>query len=123
MGVWWGGWVVTQQRKLNSASKVQLQPAHAGPASAHRSVLARSNHSTPFPHLGNSPSLSLPSPALQTRSMTELYQHAQKYNSQLQEYNGKMQGELQAANESVARLQARGGGGGGPACGAPLAVQ
>lgn len=39
--------------------------------------------------------------------MTELYQHAQKYNSQLQEYNTKMQGELQAANESVGRVQVR----------------
>ena len=37
--------------------------------------------------------------------MTELYQHAQKYNSQLQEYNTKMQAELQAANESVVRVQ------------------
>ena len=42
---------------------------------------------------------------LQTKSMTELYQHAQKYNSQLQEYNTKMQAELQAANESVVRVQ------------------
>jgi hypothetical protein len=39
--------------------------------------------------------------------MTELYQHAQKYNSQLQEYNGKMQAELQAANESMGKVQAR----------------
>ena len=40
--------------------------------------------------------------------MTELYSNAQKYNGQLQEYNGRMQAELQAANESVAKAQVGG---------------
>ncbi|KAK9808744.1 hypothetical protein WJX72_002933 [[Myrmecia] bisecta] len=42
----------------------------------------------------------------QVVSLTELHQHAQKYNSQLQEYNNSLQGEVAASAASLAKLQA-----------------
>ena len=42
----------------------------------------------------------------QVASQTELHQHAQKYNAQLQEYNGKLQDDMRAAAEQLQQLQA-----------------
>ena len=41
----------------------------------------------------------------QVTSQSELHQHAQKYNSQLQEYNGKLQDDLRVAAEQLHQLQ------------------
>lgn len=41
---------------------------------------------------------------LQAENVSELYQHAQKYNSQLQEYNGKLQNDLQGSADQVRQL-------------------
>lgn len=40
----------------------------------------------------------------QARCLTELHQQAQKYNAQLQEYNGKLQGDLKASSDAAAGL-------------------
>ena len=39
--------------------------------------------------------------------MSELHQHAQKYNSQLQEYNSKLQGDLQSSSSQLKQLNVR----------------
>ncbi|KAK9814021.1 hypothetical protein WJX73_009377 [Symbiochloris irregularis] len=42
----------------------------------------------------------------QVATQVELHQHAQKYNAQLQEYNGKLQDDLRKSAEQVQQLQA-----------------
>lgn len=38
-------------------------------------------------------------------TQSELHQGAQRYNAQLQEYNGKLQADLNAASEQLKQLQ------------------
>lgn len=73
----------------------------------HAAVCHRPSAAQLWPQLSHCCCLCCPprTACLQNKSMTELYQNAQKYNGQLQEYNGRMQAELQAANEAVGRAQ------------------
>lgn len=41
---------------------------------------------------------------VQATNNSELHQHAQKYNAQLQEYNSKLQADLQSSSHELKRL-------------------
>ncbi len=41
----------------------------------------------------------------QAKNMTELHQQAQKYQSQLQDYNAKLQGDVATLNDTITALR------------------